>query len=318
MLRPEVAMRPLTSTSLCALLGCSEYEIHPKVEDPVAPDTAAPQETAEPQETGLPPDTSPPEDSAPAVDTSVSEGGCECPEGYAALPADDGCFRRNEVEPTFLGASYAVCPVIPHRDYGKYGARYPGGTVITDDYWGEDDGLPDGRLNATGVWACAADGVSSGYEPVDEWIGFSVCVNVEVPGEYLLGLGADNRMRFSVDGVELLYNTDDNTENFKYWWMFPISLSSGPHIIEFEGYNAGGPAGMGAEISGPFLAGSLSDDAGMVAQDYAGSLVWSASDSLGSTFALGESSGWSCPDGMALDLCAEEPLCYSEEQTDCL
>jgi len=306
---------------LCGVLGCTEYQFESKQDsevgaeesspstDPVVPETTPP--TVDSGDSGGTAETIP-------DDSSEPETACACPEGFTALPGDDGCIRRTELEPEFRGESYAVCPLIPHPDYGMYGAQYPDGTIVTDDYWGDDDHTPDGRMNTTGVWACAADGVSPGYEPVGEWIGFSVCVDIDEPGEYLLGLGADNRMRFSVDGVELLHNTDDDTYNFKYWWMFAISLSSGSHIIEFEGYNAGGPAGMGAEISGPFSAGALADDAGMIAQDYAGSLHWSAADSLGSTFALGETSGWSCPDGMALDLCADAPVCYSEETAPCL
>ena len=303
------------------LVGCTEYAFEPKLEaEAGTADTAV---LVEPEDSAPPDDTEPPVDSGegggtlPPVDSAEPEDSCACPEGFTTLPAGDGCARRTEESPTFLGDAYAVCPLIPHPDYGMYGARYPGGTVVTDDYWGDNDGVPDGRMNATGVWACAADGVTPGYEPVREWIGFSVCVQIDTPGEYLLGLGADNRMRFSVDGVELHHNTDDNTDNFKYWWMFPLSLSSGPHVIEFEGYNAGGPAGLGAEISGPFATGTLTDDASMIAQDYAGKLHWSAADSLGSTFALGETSGWQCPDGMALDLCADEPICYSEEQVPC-
>jgi hypothetical protein len=305
---------PGRRASLLLLAACSDYEINPD-KAPAAPA----RETAEPEDSAPPPEDSPaPEDTAPPVDTAVTPSGCDCPEGFTALPADDGCTRRTEEEPLFLGDGYPVCPLIPHPDYGSYGARYPGGTVVSDDYWGDNDGVPDGRMNAEGVWACDGDSTTSGYNPVDEWIGFSVCLDITTPGEYLLGLGADNRMRFAVDGVLLFNNTDDNTDNFKYWWIQPITLSSGTHIVEFEGYNAGGPAGLGAEVAGPFPTGSLTDDAAMAGQDYAGNILWSASDSIGSTFALGETSGWSCPDGMALDLCAEAPVCYSEETVDCL
>jgi hypothetical protein len=307
--------RPGTTALLLWSIGCTEYNVGPKTEPETG--TEEPEETADTDATADTAESDTPGDTTDIEPGDTGESACSCPDGYTPLPGDDGCVRRTEVAPEFLGESYAVCPLIPHPDYGMYGARYPGGTVVTDDYWGDDDGVPDGRMNVTGVWACGADGVTPGYDPVNEWIGFSVCVDIDEPGEYLLGLGADNRMRFKVDGVELLRNTDDNTENFKYWWMFPISLTSGTHIVEFEGFNAGGPAGLGAELAGPFAHGSLTDDASMVAADYAGSLYWSASDSLGSTFALGETNGWSCPDGMALDLCADEPVCSSEETVPC-
>jgi len=312
---PLLRASVLLGSCILGSSGCTEYTVGPKGEPEAGTETPeSTGDTSPPTDSG---ETDPPEGTTDVEPGDTSEPECSCPEGFTPLPADDGCVRRTEAEPEFLGESYAVCPLIPHPDYGMYGARYPGGTVVSDDYWGDNDGVPDGRMNTTGVWACGADGASSGYAPVGEWIGFSVCVTIDEPGEYLLGLGADNRMRFSVDGTELLHNTDDNTDNFKYWWMFPVSLSSGSHVIEFEGYNAGGPAGLGAELAGPFAHGSLTDDASMVAADYAGSLYWSAADSIGSTFALGETSGWSCPDGMVLDLCADEPVCSAEETVPC-
>ncbi len=311
---------------LCCLVlfGCSEFDLRGGDEPvPVTVDMTTPAVETEPTSEVPPPivttppvETTPPATTPPPTTTPV-ETGCLCPSGFTALPDDDGCVKRTEVAPDFLGEGYPVCTVIPHIDYGMYGARYPGGLIVSDDYWGDDDFLPDGRLNETGVWACAADGVSSGFEPEGEWIGFAVCVDIDVGGDYLLGLGADNRMRLTVDGVTLLDHTDDNSENFKYWWLQAISLTSGPHVVEFEGFNAGGPAGLGAEISGPFASGSLIDDASMASQDYDGNLVWTAQESLGSTFALGETSGYQCPGGMALDLCAEAPLCYSEETAAC-
>ncbi len=216
------------------------------------------------------------------------------------------------------GSTLDVCPLIAHPDYSRLGARYPGGLVVADAFFGLDNQLADGRMNATGVWACDPSTGLAGANPANEWIGFSVCVDIATPGDYLLGLGADNRTRFAVDGVLLREDPSDDVLNFQYWWVTPVQLTSGTHIVSFEGFNAGGPAGLGAEIAGPFPVGSLVDDAAMATADYAGNLVWTAADAVGSTFALGETNGWSCPDGMALDLCAAEPVCYAEDVVPCL
>lgn len=292
--------------ALLVAVACSDYEITPK-----GTTEAVPVEATEPPTTTPGPTTPPPDPATPAE-------ACPCPDGYTALPADDGCVARTEVPAVFSGAPFDVCPLIPHPDYSRLGARYPGGLVVADAYFGLDNQLADGRMNATGVWACDPTTGMAGAEPVNEWIGFSVCVDIATPGDYLLGLGADNRTRFAVDGVLFREDASDNVLNFQYWWVTPVQLTSGTHIVSFEGFNESGPAGLGAEIAGPFPAGSLVDDAAMAAADYAGNLVWTAADAVGSTFALGETNGWSCPDGMALDLCAAEPVCYAEDVVPCL
>jgi hypothetical protein len=243
---------------------------------------------------------------------------CSCPNGYSPLPADDGCVSRTEVPAVLVGTPFDVCPIIPNREYSRFGARYPGGLGVANSFFGLDNSIPDGRMNATGVWACDPNTGLAGSSPVNEWIGFSVCVDIDTPGDYLLGLGADNRTRFAVDGVILHEDRNDNFQNYQYWWIRPIRLTSGTHIVSFEGYNADGPAGLGADIAGPFPAGSLTNDAAMAAADYAGNLVWTAADAVGSAFALGETRGWSCPDGLVLDLCAAEPVCSAEDVVPCL
>jgi hypothetical protein len=303
-LRYRLAEVPMFALLVAA--ACSDYEISPK-----GSTEAVPVEETEP------PTTTPGPTTPPTVPTTPTEA-CLCPDGYTALPADDGCAARTEVPAVFAGSPLDVCPLIAHPDYSRLGARYPGGLVVADAFFGLDNLLADGRMNATGVWACDPSTGLAGANPANEWIGFSVCVDIATPGDYLLGLGADNRTRFAVDGVLLREDPSDDVLNFQYWWVTPVQLTSGTHIVSFEGFNAGGPAGLGAEIAGPFPVGSLVDDAAMAAADYAGNLVWTATDAVGSTFALGETNGWSCPDGMALDLCAAEPVCYAEDVVPCL
>ena len=124
-------------------------------------------------------------------------------------------------------------------------------------------------------------------------------------------------MRFAVDGTQVMEQTDDNTRNFNYWWMHTISLTAGTHIVDIEGYNAGVIAAFGAELSGPFPAGTLSDDAAMQAADYAGQLVWATDDAIGSAFPIGDSVSWECPDGTELEGC-EAPMCVGREEVPCL
>ena len=252
------------------------------------------------------------------VDPGPDEGTeCTCPDGFEPTEAGEQCFRESESPATATGEVVEVCAIAPYFAYGKFGALYPGGSVVRDAYWGQDDGAANGRLNAVGVWGCTSPGSGvAGSNPVGSWVGFSVCVDVATDGDYLLGLGGDNRVRFSVDGTPILEQTDDNTRNFNSWFMNAIPLTAGTHVIDIEGYNAGSIAAFGAELAGPFAAGSLTDDDLMMAADYASNIIWATDDAIGNAFPLGDSVGWECPDGTTLEGC-EEPVCVEREEVPC-
>lgn len=137
----------------------------------------------------------------------VEDGGgetCPCPDGYTARDDASECFRVTEAPATATGDTWDACPIVPNEAYGRYGARLPDGGNVQSAFWGEDNGAANGRLNDAGVWACdAAGGATTGEQPTGAWIGFSVCLDVATDGDYLLGLGADNRTRLRVDGVEV-------------------------------------------------------------------------------------------------------------------
>jgi len=256
------------------------------------------------------PDTSPPGDTG-------SLPSCDCPEGYESTPADDACQQVSEVSPTYSGASRNTCAIAPYFAYGKYGARYPGGEQVQSSFWGMDDGSSLGRLNEIGVWTCESPGsTTSGSEPLDDWIGFSICLEMDEPGDYLTGMGADNRMRLLVDGQLAFEEDTGSTAAFNYWWVQAVSLTSGLHILEFDGKNDSDLAGLGAELAGPFEYDSLDSDDAMIAADYEGSLLWSTADAEG--FERSTTRGSSCPDGYALSLCDADPVCLQIDTTSCL
>jgi len=288
-----------------AELGVHEDNVIVQSDDPARPTLSLPLR-AEVVDPGVPSDT--------AV---VEPPACACPEGFTARPDDSECAQRVESAAVWLGERNAACPILPYFAYGNAGARWPGGAVSADTYWGGVGDYTTWRLNTVGVWTCDATGTTAGTEPVGEWIGFAVCVDIAEPGSYLVGLGADNRMRFSLDGVMVFEDTDDATQNFNYWWLTALPISAGKHVVELEGYNAGYIAAFGAELSGPFPIDAPTDDASLQARDYAGQLKWSTRDSIGAAFDIGERAGWVCPDGTAYDACADEPLCFSENTAPC-
>lgn len=248
----------------------------------------------------------------------VEPSACACPDGFSPTPDLDACVRETSTEATLAADTYQVCAGDQSAVYGKFGARAPDGTTEQSDYWGDDDGTADGRLNDVGIWTCDPDDPTvTGTQPTGEWIGFVTCLELEEAADYLVGIAGDNRVRLVVDGQEVLLLDGAATANFNYWWLQPISLASGKHLVQLTGYNNDQIAAFGAELSGPFVPGSLATDADVLGADYAGNLVFTTGRLEGDTFDVGEESGWVCPDGSVLDLCADEPVCTQLEYTPC-
>lgn len=247
---------------------------------------------------------------------------CTCPEGFELTPEGDECERVTTIPASQSETVYQVCKAERNRNYSRDGAIFPGGSVLTSPFFGEYWGDMDSRLNEVGVWACDPESVETGETfpttlPTQEWIGFSACLEIEVGAEYVVGIAADNQMRFSLNGVLLHdYNTSA-TQNFTYWWMHPIALSSGVNILGLEGWNQSSAASFGAEIYGPFPPGSVTNDATMMSLDYENNIVWSSVDVVGQPFTMGEASGYSCPDGYVVSTCAEAPECTRVERRPC-
>ena len=106
-------------------------------------------------------------------------------------------------------------------------------------------------MNRTAVWVdSTVDG--SAYENV--WLGFSACVDVPDTKTYYVGLGADNHFRLVVDDVTFVdtmmgsMGASGPGITFKYWHIYPITLTTGNHILQLYGLDLGGQAGFGCEI----------------------------------------------------------------------
>lgn len=236
---------------------------------------------------------------------------CECPEGFEVTPAGDECVRITQTDVTINGTQYRVCDGQPSPAYGWAGAQFPGGLISTLAFF-------TGRLNTVGVWACDSTTGAAGFSPINEWIGFSVCLNVEEAGDYMVGIAGDNRVRFRLNGSPVFTLDSSATTNFNYWWMTPIALNSGLNIVELEGKNDGSIAAFGAEIYGPYAPGSTVSDVSMSALDYVNNVMWSTADVVGQPFITGELSGVSCPDGYALNACEGELTCTLIERKECM
>jgi hypothetical protein len=256
-----------------------------------------------------------------------------CPVGYSATPANDNCQRIITSAATFNGLGGLIQNGNTDVSYNVYGVYYypdiqnlttlplfyngsthllnnqTGGTISptlidsTSTFWGNPLGNTiDGRLNKIGLSASST-----------EFLGFSKCINIETAGTYYIGLAADNDCFFKVDGKLLIDFSGTVNESFRIWNIFTIDLSSGIHLIEMEGLNTGGPSSFGAEIYNP------SSFAALTAATTTGEtgLIFSTLEFRGGTkrWQIGQTIGYSCPNGFSLDTCGAAYTCTQVSNT---
>lgn len=184
-----------------------------------------------------------------------------------------------------------------------------------------------GRLNQAGVYT---------ENTGTEFVGFSQCLNITTAGTYYIGLASDNYALFSINGQTIFaltgnslnvptlpYNSGTTAANhFNTWWVFEWNFTSGQHIIEMEGLNAGpdingsNPSAFAAEIYFPSNLASLTAATSLAATNY----IFSTVDLVGPPdqfFDIGTTIGFLCPSGFALSTCTNgaTPTCTRIENT---
>jgi len=262
---------------------------------------------------------------------------CTCPEGYTANGDGTICRRELSVPATASSTTLDVCAGDTDTGYSANGARFttswlpgtfeipesgnPAGTCTDPATCVSETTGWSGYLGEVGVWACPP-GVST-----NTWIGFSQCVTLPSAGDYLIGIAGDNEVRLSVDG-DLVYESVSSL-NFRAWNVGRLTLAAGTHIIEMSGLDHGTKAAFGAEIYGPFAPGTVATPALMAAAldppIGPGLIVFSTRDlrpDNGTPVAQFQTSsngtsGFTCNDGFALNLCGATPTCTDIDEIAC-
>lgn len=264
--------------------------------------------------------------------TELVSDPCEFPENelVAYIHDDFGVNGLDQVDATLVGTRYVVDAGDTNTVFGDAGGRFydniddlpfpltlssaaseqvidddsvvvPVDNTIINTLWGYVSGLDEGRLNNIGVWTPS--------DPALEWIGFSRCVSVPTTRTYCIGIAADNRCKFYLDGVLIFEVTEDVTNAFNYWHIFEFTLTAGDHTIQMEGYNTGSTASFGCEI----YQENLTDLQAITTESALEALtIFSTGDLIGEFFDTGNSAGWTCPSGYTLSYCGGDgvtPVC---------
>jgi hypothetical protein len=264
---------------------------------------------------------------------------CNCTPDYTLLEGGI-CQFVDSVSPTTYGTFFTAHTGSTSTGYDQNGASFYKSdltgnipytlyitglsdslnVVITPDInvsgvnlWDSNGSTANGRLNNCGIWPNTLADL--------EWIGFSKCINLSTSGVYSIGIAADNRTRFKING-EMFYEADIfDSSTFNVWRVFEVTLSAGTNVIEMEGYNDGGLASFGAEI---YQADIVTLSAMTTTLELDSVTVFTTKDFRYETngnipveFDLGESSGYSCPAGYFLNTCGTAYTCSILVESGC-
>ena len=278
------------------------------------------------------PNPPPPPNPTPTATPSCFIDDCSsCGPSYSAYN-ETTCYSISSIPATPPSNPYTLVPV-QYSDRSQFGTYVynPGYTVsgytnsITDGLytiintpflWKNTTSTDaSGPMNRCGLW------VNSSSGPFNTWVGFSVCLDVSTTKTYYIGIAGDNHFKLTLDGT-VIVNTRLAISQwyganlpFKRWNVYPITINSGPHILELFGWNNESVAGFGCEIYdntlNELIAASTLSDLNII---FTSSGITSA-NVIQDSYNEYLDTGFSCPDGYVYNHCTNTcdffSFCYT-------
>lgn len=267
-----------------------------------------------------------------------------CPSGFILSEDKSSCFMSEETAATPpTNSENAVAVSGPNNFYyGIFGTLIfdPGYNVngtgsftqisYSNPFWVNGAGYPHfpsvsdtaGPLNRAGVWSST---VASPQQ-----IGFSVCIEAPEDGTYYVAMGCDDIGQVNVDGATVILQDrnalktfiqangyaypgglDPNQVTFNFWYVYPVFLTKGSHVIELIGNNTSGTvpgaAAIGCEV---YNLTSAEIQAATSYVDMGAGLIFSSKDYIGRPIQLGTGGiGYTCPPDYSLKYCESPIVC---------
>ena len=278
------------------------------------------------------PNPPPPPNPTPTATPSCFIDDCSsCGPSYSAYN-ETTCYSISSIPATPPSNPYTLVPVqyVDRSQFGTY-VYNPGYTVsgytnsITDGLYtiintpflwkNTTSTTASGPMNRCGLW------VNSSSGPFNTWVGFSVCLDVSTTKTYYIGIAGDNHFKLTLDGT-VIVNTRLAISQwyganlpFKRWNVYPITINSGPHILELFGWNNESVAGFGCEIYdntlNELIAASTLSDLNII---FTSSGITSA-NVIQDSYNEYLDTGFSCPDGYVYNHCTNTceffSFCYA-------
>ena len=131
------------------------------------------------------------------------------------------------------------------------------GGTFSNMWWSNPNSQIDqGRLNNTGLWN-DTDVPYPGTSPIQFIGNGSLTFTINSPSTriYYVGVGADNGITLTVDGVtQFSQNSSGSTDwQFKYWNIYPITFSAGLRTLKVINTNSGSVGSLGIDVYGNSL-----------------------------------------------------------------
>lgn len=260
-----------------------------------------------------------------------------CPSGYTISEDGTYCYQTNTTAATPPSGSENAAAVFDD-EYNPYGTVIfdPGYTTngtgsfvqipYTNTFWVNGAGYPntvgtavDGVMNRTGIW--------SNTTFVGQQLGFAVCITVPENGTYYVGISCDDEATIRVDGNLIVdqnrpalgnffrangYPLASNDQmGFNFFYIYPIDLTAGEHVIEMVGLNTAGTIFGNACLACEIYDLSPSEIAAAESYgDLGAGLLFSSKDYVGQPIQIGSGGiGYTCPPGYSLVLCDGPAYC---------
>jgi len=200
-----------------------------------------------------------------------------CPVGYTYDPAQNLCVNVQTVAAIQSGTTISLQRT-PYYAYGYFGTKVHNTAVVNststtlntaNSFWirtpingGIPSGTPaqkqafdliNGPVNRLAVWGA---GPFNNYDlpngqdiqPVDVWIGFTVCLDIPEEKTYQVCIAGDNFYRISLNNNIILQDDSDQLDAFETLHIYPVIIPACSYLLKIEGQNSGGLAGFGCEI----------------------------------------------------------------------
>jgi len=274
---------------------------------------------------------------------------CECPSGFTVTPSSDDCqkltFTSSTTGSTFIsgvtgnvsgaydregavflpnisnytwplqfsGSSNQIGPysgtnfvvdatgnVVPAA-VGGPGSPFFDKPQVKNILWGTGS-TTTGRMNNAGV--------KSNPAILNQFIGFTSCIDINTAGTYYVGVGADDLFKISLNG-DLILSANSVTLKppytsfslpIQHFWVLELDLKSGKNIFELEYKDGGVLANLTCEI---YSGTSIQQLSGFTSYSQLSAVtLFSTLNEVNELFDLAGSSGFTCPTGFVLDTCS--------------